>query len=146
MAIKIQKERSIHESLAKTFSSDTKSATPFTNHIDKQNERLQADMLHKLLSKIDDQAKRLTVSKTIKDVQIYKKCIHEFIKEAVHHGLEAKQSRSWHRLSGPHQTIVKQLDEKLVALTNDVLNKESAPIDLLNKIGEIRGLLINLYI
>ena len=41
--------------------------------------------------------------------------------------------------------LVKEVDKKLVDLTNAVLDKEDKSIRLLSMIGEIQGMLINIY-
>jgi len=41
--------------------------------------------------------------------------------------------------------IVKAVDEQLLKLADELLEEQSATIDLLARIGEIRGMLINLY-
>jgi len=40
---------------------------------------------------------------------------------------------------------VKEIDQQLITLTEAVVEQEKPSIDLLDKIGEIKGLLINLY-
>ncbi|MNE66321.1 hypothetical protein D3C80_1618630 [compost metagenome] len=40
--------------------------------------------------------------------------------------------------------LLEEIDETLVSMAEDLLDSEQGRIDLLNKIGEIRGLLINL--
>ncbi len=45
----------------------------------------------------------------------------------------------------PSMTIVKQIDEKLMELTEQMMNQEEKSIQILGLIGEIKGLLINLY-
>ena len=41
--------------------------------------------------------------------------------------------------------IVKQVDAELLRLTDELLSDQAPTIDLLARIGEIRGMLINLY-
>lgn len=41
--------------------------------------------------------------------------------------------------------LVKEIDEKLIKLTEEMMDQEKPAIDLLERIGEIKGLLINLY-
>ena len=41
--------------------------------------------------------------------------------------------------------LVKEVDTKLVDLTNDILQKEKDSLNLLKRVGEIQGLLINMY-
>ncbi len=57
-----------------------------------------------------------------------------------------KQSHTWNRFGeGRRLKIVETVDEKLVELAQEFLDEEKETIDLLDKIGEIKGLLINLY-
>ena len=59
---------------------------------------------------------------------------------------DLKQSHTWNRFGeGRKLKIVETIDEKLVELAEEILNQEKSSIDLLDKIGEIKGLLINLY-
>lgn len=68
------------------------------------------------------------------------------MKEAVSYGMQLKQSHTWNRFGeGRRLKIVDTIDEKLVELTEDMLDEEKSSVDLLAKIGEIKGLLINLY-
>ena len=41
--------------------------------------------------------------------------------------------------------LVKEVDKKLIDLTNEVLDKEKKGLDILGLVGEIKGMLINLY-
>ena len=40
---------------------------------------------------------------------------------------------------------MRQIDAKLVELADDLLNEEKSSVDLLARVGEIKGLLINIY-
>lgn len=62
------------------------------------------------------------------------------------HGMELKQSHTWNRFGeGRRLKIIDTIDARLVELAQDILDEEKEAIDLLDKIGEIKGLLINLY-
>jgi uncharacterized protein YaaR (DUF327 family) len=41
--------------------------------------------------------------------------------------------------------VVETVDEKLSELTDELMKKEESSIDILGKVGEIKGLLINIY-
>ncbi|MFC7394709.1 YaaR family protein [Scopulibacillus cellulosilyticus] len=144
MSLKVQKEQQVRELMKPKRQAADKSSIQFQNDMKSQQARLQEGYLGQLLNKAEGQAKRLAVSRTIKDVQLYKNAVHQFIREALRTGMEMKQSRSWQQPSAPMQTLVQKIDKKLIELTDDVINKERDAIDLLAKIGEIKGLLINL--
>lgn len=145
MAIKISQETQMKEAPAKRPAISAKPSASFQTAMSGQDEALQMHALKELLGKVDEQAKRVAASRTIKDVQVYKKYVRTFMKEAIRFGLDTKHSSSWQQ-GGAEQTLVKKVDEKLVSLTDDILNKNADELRLLDKLGEIRGLIINLYI
>jgi uncharacterized protein YaaR (DUF327 family) len=60
--------------------------------------------------------------------------------------MNLKQSHTWNQFGeGRKLNIVETIDKQLVELTDDYITKEKPSIDILGKIGEIKGLLINLY-
>lgn len=118
----------------------------FQELVKKQDEKLQMGQLQNLLKDIEGAGERLAKSRTFKDLSKYKSLVKQFVKEAVDFGMDLKQSNSWNQFGqGRQLSIVETVDQKLVELTEGVLQKEQKSIDLLGKIGEIKGLLINLY-
>ncbi|MCA1057240.1 YaaR family protein [Rossellomorea aquimaris] len=129
---------------------DTKSASnqqvKFGQLVRKHDQKLQMDQLNKLLATIEDAGSRLAKSRTFKDLAKYKTLVKKFVKEAVHFGMDLKQSHTWNQFGeGRKLNIVETIDGELVELTDMVMDKEKKSIDVLGKIGEIKGLLINLY-
>lgn len=118
----------------------------FSKMVQKHDQKLQFDALHKLLSDIQGAGDRLVRSRTFKDLSKYKALVKKFVKEAVDFGMDLKQSQSWNQYgqSRPLKTV-QTIDDKLLQLTEDVMNKEKDAITILGQIGEIKGLLINLY-
>lgn len=118
----------------------------FSGVIQKQDQKLQFDALNKLLGDIEGAGDRLVRSRTFKDLAKFKSLVKKFVKEAVDFGMDLKQSQSWNQYgqSRPLKTV-ETIDERLVQLTEDVMNKENDSLNILGQIGEIKGLLINLY-
>jgi len=59
--------------------------------------------------------------------------------------LSLENQHSFDRLGrSKRYKVIKELDEKLLELTNITLEKESKHLSILDNIGEIRGLLVNL--
>ncbi len=118
----------------------------FNELVQKQDQKMQMGQLQNLLKDIESAGERLARSRTFKDLSKYKTLVKRFVKEAVDFGMDLKQSHSWNQYGqGRSLKIVETIDEKLVEITEGVLEKEGNSIDLLGKIGEIKGLLINLY-
>ncbi len=118
----------------------------FQDIVVKQGNKLQMDQLTKLLGNIEDVGRRLSKSRNFSDLSKYKLLVKKFIHEAVEYGMKMKQSRSWD-YSGNSRSlkIIEQVDQSLLELTDEIVNKEATTIDILAKIGEVKGLLINLY-
>lgn len=118
----------------------------FGNMVVMQGQKMQTDQITKLLGDISTAGERIAKSKNFRDLAKFKMLIKRFLKETVSSGMELKQSHTWNRFGeGRRLKIVNTIDEKLVELTADMLNEEKSTVDLLEKIGEIKGLLINLY-
>lgn len=119
---------------------------PFSTMVQKHDQRLQFDALNKLLSDIQGAGDRLVRSRTFKDLSKYKALVKKFVKEAVDFGMDLKQSQSWNQYgqSRPLKTV-QTIDDKLLQLTEEIMHKEKDGISILGQIGEIKGLLINLY-
>lgn len=118
----------------------------FSEMVQKQDQKMQASQLQGLLKDIDAAGERLARSRTFKDLAKFKTLVKRFVKEAVDFGMELKQSHSWnHPGQGRSLKVVETVDEKLSELTDELMKKEESSIDILGKVGEIKGLLINIY-
>lgn len=112
----------------------------------KERDQLQQDRLHALLEEIQSQGERLARTRTVKELHLYKRLIERFVKEAVDFGMELKHTGGWsHSGRMESYTLVQKVDEELLALTDIVLDEGKDALDILEKVGEIEGLLINLY-
>ncbi|WP_279401737.1 DUF327 family protein [Piscibacillus salipiscarius] len=49
-----------------------------------------------------------------------------------------------HEWESTKLTLIKQIDDNLIQLTEDLLNEQKSSIEILDVIGEIKGLLLNL--
>lgn len=118
----------------------------FQQLVQKQDQKMQFDALTKLLGDIQGVGDRLSKSRTFRDLAKFKTLVKRFVREAVDFGMDLRQSHSWNAYGQSRPLkIVETIDEKLVELTKEIMQKEKGSIDILGKIGEIKGLLINLY-
>ncbi|WP_058305627.1 YaaR family protein [Gracilibacillus massiliensis] len=118
----------------------------FDTLVKQQSTQMQQAQLQKLMSELTAQGQKIARFRSFKDLATYKRMVKRFVKEAVDYGLTLKQSHSF-MLDGDNRklTIVEEVDEKLVELTESVMDQEKNSIQILDLIGEIKGLLINLY-
>lgn len=119
----------------------------FALYVKNSNSKLELAAFNRLISDIEQQGKRVSTSRTFKDLARFKSLIKNFVEEAVDHSLDLEQERGWN-MEGYARTLstVQEIDTKIAELTKMVLDKQRNSLDILEKIGEIKGLLINLYI
>lgn len=124
-------------------------------HVDKLNfgdlvrgegNRLTEDRLNQLLNDIERQGQILARSRAVRDFYQYKALVKRFMEEAVKFGVALEERRGTNRRGRSRlYKIIKEVDSHLMQLAEELLSEQAPTIDLLARIGEIRGLLINLY-
>jgi len=103
------------------------------------------ELLDELLKDIESKGKQLIENRTVETLVEYREMIKGFVEEAVEEGYKVEERRGFSR-SGRTRVMrtVKEIDKQLVELTNLILGQEKKQIRLLEKIGQIQGLLVNL--
>ncbi|MBD1383519.1 YaaR family protein [Metabacillus arenae] len=118
----------------------------FRNALQKQNHKLHIEQLNRLMAELETVGSRADKSRNFQDLAKFKSLVKRFIREAVQNGMNLKETSGWD-FNGNSRTlrVVEQIDQQLIELTNQIVSKETESIDVLAEIGEIKGLLINLY-
>lgn len=98
-----------------------------------------------LMNEITDQGKKISKHTDVKDMRKYRQLIKDFINEVVYRSHEFSREnfldkRGRHRVYG----IVRLVDENLDKLAEELLKDERDNIKILNLVGEIRGLLLDI--
>lgn len=125
----------------------SKDSASFTAVLGKKKTDVVMDSLNQKLQEIEDYGNSLVESRTVDNLRKYKKSIKEFMNYAVKNGLDTKDASGFNQWgSSKVYKLVKQVDSKLMDITNAVLDKGKASIDILGMVGEVKGLLINFYI
>ncbi|MRG88155.1 DUF327 family protein [Salinibacillus xinjiangensis] len=145
--MKISQEiRGQMETSQKKLQMNTSQGKNFESMVQKEAGQLRDHELNRLMEKLSSQGEKVARFRSFQDLAKYKQLVKEFVHEAVQYGMDLKQSRSF-SMGGQSQklTIVEKIDQQLTDLTETVLNQEKKSIDILDHIGEIKGLLMNLY-
>ncbi len=97
----------------------------FDSLVKAESTQLKQAELQKLMSELTAQGERIARFRSFKDLAAYKRMVKRFVKEAVNFGLGLKKSHSF-LMDGDNRrlTIVKEIDEKLVELSEAVLDQE----------------------
>lgn len=119
----------------------------FTEILAQKDYDRQKEELQKALDLIDEKGQKLIENRTIENLFEYKKLIQGFIEEVVNSGIEINERRGFSRV-GRAKVLrtVSEVDAKLVELTNLIIKREHKELNVLKKVGEIKGLLVNLLL
>lgn len=98
-----------------------------------------------LIGEISEHGKKLAKRTDIRDMKKYRELIRSFLNEVVYHSHVFSREnfldrRGRHRVYG----IVKLIDKNLDDLAAELIKEEKDNILILNKIDEIRGLLLDI--
>ena len=101
--------------------------------------------LEELLDDVHQSGERLVESQSLENIKLYRQAVSEFLKFVVDKmlGLE-EQTSGGNILRRKRFTQVKIVDGKLESLVRAVLGNQGKQLDVLERINEIRGLLIDL--
>lgn len=102
--------------------------------------------LQGLMQAITEEGDKLAKRKDLRDMKHYRGLVKEFLNEIVSRSHEFSREnfldrRGRHRVYG----IVRLVDENLDALARELMKDEKDNLAILSKIGEIRGLLLDIF-
>ncbi|MGN1314486.1 MAG: YaaR family protein [Lachnospiraceae bacterium] len=102
--------------------------------------------LSSLMEEITMQGDRLAKKRDIRDMRRYRGLIKEFMNEIVNRSHEFSREnfldrRGRHRVYG----IIRLVDQTLDELAQELVKDEKDNITILSKIGEIKGLLLDIF-
>ncbi len=127
-----------------------KNDTPNTSFLDLMQDKKdheKREELDKMMKKIEDKGKELVDSRSIELLVEYKKNVKEFVETAVEFAFEIVDRKGRSRIGRAKiLKVVSQIDEELVKITDEFLAQERNKLNLLKKIGELGGLLTNIYV
>ncbi|MCR5691685.1 MAG: YaaR family protein [Eubacterium sp.] len=104
-----------------------------------------AERLQVMMEEITMQGKKLGKKMDVRDMKHYRRLIKEFMNEIVNRSHKFSREnfldrRGRHRVYG----MIKRVDETLDELAGELLKDEKDALTILNKVDEIRGLLLDI--
>lgn len=105
-----------------------------------------ADRLNLMMQEITMQGDKLTKHMDVVDMRRYRSLIKEFMNEIVNRSHKFSREnfldrRGRHRVYG----IIRLVDEKLDELAQELVKDECDKLDILARVDEIRGLLLDIF-
>ena len=103
--------------------------------------------LNKLLDKITEQGSKLSQNPTYVELRTYRNMVRSFVGEAVNRTYMMESKLGWdNRGRQKVYSIVKKVDDELAALTEDVRVGQERQLSIMERLGAIRGMLVDMYI
>lgn len=104
------------------------------------------EKLQTLMEEITMQGEKLSKRRDVKDMKHYRGLIKAFLNEVVVHSHSFTREnfldrRGRHRVYG----IIRLIDENLDQLAQELMKDEKDNLAILNRIGEIQGLLLDIF-
>lgn len=104
------------------------------------------ERLNTMMQEITQQGDRISKKMDIRDMRKYRSLIKGFLNEVVNRSHKFSREnfldrRGRHRVYG----IIRRVDETLDELAQELVKDEKDHIAILSKIGEIRGLLLDIF-
>ena len=120
--------------------------TNFADTLHKKEEADYETRLTKLMSEINLQGEQLSQNMDIKELKQYKKLIADFLDEVVNGSLKYSKHNQFDR-RGRHKVyaLVKRVNVKVEELSREFLKEEKDNIKILESIGTIKGMLLDIY-
>lgn len=135
-----------NETFARTSGINPKQAAFIETLKESDNDR-RRQACDELLRQIDSISENLKKAPTPNGIKKYRRLVASFIREAMSQTYELNEETHWDR-SGNRKSYltVRNINKALEELTDEVMNKEKKQIDLVAKLDEIRGMLLDLYV
>ena len=115
----------------------------FSQSFNQARDRKSEQQLKKMIDDIKKKGNRLVLTKTFADVRMYKRMIKEYLESVLEFMYDTKKDVSLWQTQ--YFITVETIDDRLEALTNEVLGDEKGNIDVAATIDEIQGLIVDIY-
>jgi uncharacterized protein YaaR (DUF327 family) len=145
MDIKVNQLQQLNQVEQKAPVSETDGSFKFTLISNIEEQELQA-RLSVMIEDITQQGKRLSKHMDVRDMRRYRQMIKDFMNEIVSRSHKFSREnfldkRGRHRVYG----MVKLIDQTLDELAAELIKDEKDHLAILNKIDEIRGMLLDIF-
>ncbi len=134
-------------SVVKNEKSTDSTQKSFQSKLAEINSQEVKKRLDKLLNIVDREGKKLKETLDMDDLLSYKRKVQHFLRILQKEFVQAKQSFSWDDTGNVKtHTIIEKVDHNLEILQKLFLQEQADVLEVVRKIDEIRGLLLDLYI
>ncbi|WP_308637003.1 YaaR family protein [Paenibacillus silvisoli] len=118
----------------------------FADALNVQDEQRSIEQLQEKLQSIHNQGERLSRSMTVRELRLYRQMVKQFLEDTVRRGVGLRETRGFDRRGRTKRyKLLEEIDASLILMGEELLETEEGRLELLQKVGDIRGILINLF-
>ncbi|KJR45118.1 UDP-N-acetylenolpyruvoylglucosamine reductase [Desulfosporosinus sp. I2] len=111
-----------------------------------QTQKIQRIELQAFLERLGTQGKKLAHSLSIRDLRDFQDMVKSFLRSTFGQSRSMQEDTSWDFQGRPKvMARIGKIDQALDELGKQLLDQQDKPLELLTKIDEIRGLIIDLF-
>ncbi|HHY25361.1 MAG TPA: YaaR family protein [Desulfitobacterium dehalogenans] len=133
------------ESLTRPSPSSQKGELDF-NQIMSQTRKLQGQELQEFLTRLEKKGQQLAESFSLRDLSDFKDMVKSFLRSTFGQSRRVSEESFWDFQGRPKVlSRINDIDKALEELGQKVLDTQAKPLEILNQIDEIRGLIIDLF-
>lgn len=123
-----------------------KNGQAFAADLNRNKVAMSTEQLNLLMEKINEQGEKLTKTPTFTELKTYRDLVRKFVGEAVGQMYDVESKTGWDRRGRQKaSTVVRKIDKHLEELTEDVRVGQDRQLEIMSKLGAIKGMLLDLY-
>lgn len=111
-----------------------------------QTQKIQGIELKTFLDRLGAQGKKLAHSLSIGDLKDFRDMVKSFLRSTFGQSRKMQEDTSWDYQGRPKvMARIGEIDQALDELGKQLLDEQAKPLEVLTKIDEIRGLIVDLF-
>lgn len=133
------------ESLTRSSASAQRGEFDFS-HMLTDTQKLQTKELQEFMSRLESKGKQLAKSFSLRDFSDFKSLVKSFLRSTFGQSRQVSEESFWDFQGRPKVLArITKIDKALEELGQKVLDNQTKPLELLDQIDEIRGLIVDLF-
>lgn len=111
-----------------------------------KTQKIQRIELQAFLGRLETQGKKLAQSLSIRDLKDFRDMVKSFLRSTFGQSRKMQEESSWDFQGRPKiMARISKVDNALDELGKQLLDEQAKPLEVLSKIDEIRGLIVDLF-
>ncbi|MGC7870251.1 YaaR family protein [Desulfosporosinus sp. SYSU MS00001] len=111
-----------------------------------QTQNIQKTELQTFLERLETQGKKLSQSLSIRDLKDFRDMVKSFLRSTFGQSRKMQEESSWDFHGRPKiMARISKIDNALEDLGKQLLDQQAKPLEVLTKVDEIKGLIVDLF-